>query len=154
VDLAVHVRPYAQRALLDGVEVARGEQRVVFSLSPGRHRIRFEHECCASYEREIDARDAAQMPELKVPLEPRPARLRVEGDPATRIYLGDQLLGTAGDSQRSPLLLKVPPSAENPYEGQVELRLEAEGQAPWVAPVKVRAGGEITVAAARTEGAP
>jgi len=154
VELAVHVRPYAQRALLDGVEVARGEQRVVFSLSPGRHVIRLEHECCAPFEREIDARDAASSPELKVPLDPRPARLRVDGDPATRIYLGDRLLGTAGDSQRAPLLLPVPPSAENPYEGQVELRLEPEGSAPWVAPVKVRAGGEITVAAARTEGTP
>jgi serine/threonine-protein kinase len=154
VDLAVHVRPYAQRALLDGVEVARGEQRVVFSLSPGRHVIRLEHECCTPFEREVDARDAARSPELKVPLEPRPARLRVDGDPATRVYLGDRLLGTAGDSQRSALLLPVPASAENPYEGEVELRLEAEGRAPWTAPVKVRAGGDITVAAARTEGAP
>jgi eukaryotic-like serine/threonine-protein kinase len=136
------------------VEVARGEQRVVFSLPPGRHVLRLEHECCAPWERAIDADDAARTPELKVPLEPRPARLRVEGDPATRIYLGNRLLGTAGDSQRSPIQIQVPSNAENPYEGEVELRLEPEGGAPWVAPVKVRAGGEITVAAARTEGAP
>ncbi len=154
VELAVHVRPYAQRALLDGVEVARGEQRVVFSLSPGRHLLRLEHECCAPYERVIDAREAAGVPELKVPLVPRPARLRVDGDPATRVYLGDQFLGTAGDSQRSPILLPVPPNNENPYEGQVELRLEAAGRAPWVAPVKVRAGGDITVAEARSEETP
>ncbi len=154
VELPVHVRPYAQRALLDGVEVARGEQRVVFSIPPGRHLIRLEHECCAAYEREIDASEAARLGELKVPLEPRPARLRVEGDPATRVYAGSALLGTAGDSQRAPLPLPVPPGSENPYEGVVELRLEPEGRAPYLATVRVRAGGDVTVAPPRQEATP
>ncbi len=154
VELPVHVRPYAQRALLDGVEVARGQQRVVFTLSPGRHRMRLEHECCAAYEREIDAREAARLGELKVPLQPRPARLRVEGDPATRIYAGSTLLGTAGESQRSPIPLPVPPGSENPYEGTVELRLESETRAPYDATVRVRAGGDVTVAPPRPEAGP
>jgi serine/threonine-protein kinase len=154
VELAVHIRPYAQRALLDGAEVARGEQRVVFSIPPGRHVIRVEHECCAPYERAIDAREAARLGEIKVPLEPRPARLRVEGDARTRIYDGPRLLGTAGDSQRSPLPLPVPPGSENPYEGVVELRLEPEGGAPYAAPIRIRAGGDVTVAPPRQEAAP
>ena len=154
VELPVHVRPYAQRALLDGVEVARGEQRVVFSIPPGRHRIRLEHECCAAYERVIEAGEAARLGELKVPLQPRPARLRVEGDPATRIYAGSTLLGTAGDSQRAPIPVPVPPSSDNPYEGTVELRLEPQGRAPYVAAVRVRAGGDVTVAPPRQEAAP
>jgi serine/threonine-protein kinase len=70
VELAIHVRPYAQRALLDGVEVARGEQRVVFAIPAGRHLVRVEHECCAPYVREIDAREAARLGD-QVPLGPR-----------------------------------------------------------------------------------
>ena len=154
VELAVHVRPYAQRALLDGVEVARGVQRVFFEIPPGRHVIRLEHECCDPYVRRIDAREAARLRELKVPLEARPARLRVEGDPATRVYAGSTLLGTAGDSQRTPFLIPVPAGSENPYEGQVELRLEAEGGVPYTAPVRFRAGGDVTVAQPRQEAAP
>jgi eukaryotic-like serine/threonine-protein kinase len=150
VELAVQVRPYAQRALIDGVEVARGQQRVLFELSPGSHTLRLEHECCAPYERVIDAR----LSELRASLEPKPARLRVDGDPATRIYLGGLFLGTAGDSQRAPIPVPVPAGAENPYEGQVELRLQAEGQEPRLVPVRVRAGGDITVASLRREGAP
>ena len=154
VELAIHVRPYAQRALLDGVEVARGEQRVVFAIPAGRHLVRVEHECCAPYVREIDAREAARLGEIKVPLEPRPARLRVEGDPSTRVYAGATLLGTAGDSQRAPLLLPVPSGSGNPYEGTVELRLEVEGRPPYAAPIRVRAGGDVTVAPPRQEAAP
>ena len=154
VELPVHVRPYAQRALLDGAEVARGQQRVVFALSPGRHLIRLEHECCTAYERVIDSAEAARLGELKAPLEPRPARLRVEGDPGTRIYAGSTMLGTAGDSQRAPILLPVPPGSENPYEGTVELRLEAKGRAPYAATVRVRAGGDVTVAPPRREATP
>jgi eukaryotic-like serine/threonine-protein kinase len=154
VELAVQVRPYAQRALLDGVEVARGQQRVLFELSPGPHTLRLEHDCCAPYERVIDAHEAARLGELRASLEPRPARLRVDGDPATRIYLGGLFLGTAGDSQRAPISVPVPSGAENPYEGQVELRFQAEGQAPRLVPVRVRAGGDITVASLRREGAP
>ncbi len=154
VDLAVHVRPYAQRALLDGLEVARGVQRVVFEIPPGRHVIRLEHECCDPYVRSIDAREAVRLRELKVPLEARPARLRVEGDPATRVYAGSKLLGTAGDSQRTPFLLPVPAGSESPYEGQVELRLEVEGGVPYTAPIRFRAGGDVTVGQPRQEAAP
>ena len=51
--MAVLVRPYAQRALLDGVEVASGAQRVVFTLAPGRaHRVEIEHACCEPFVRE------------------------------------------------------------------------------------------------------
>ncbi len=154
VDLPVHVRPYAQRALLDGVEVARGAQRVLFEIPPGRHVMRLEHECCDPYVRRIDAREAARLHELKVPLEARPARLRVEGDPATRVYDGSRLLGTAGDSQRAPFLISVPAGSENPYEGQVELRLEAKGGVPYTAPIRIRAGGDVTVAQPRQKAAP
>ena len=115
--------------------------------SPGS----LEHECCAAYEREVDAREAARLGELKVPLQPRPARLRVEGDPATRVYLGSMLLGTAGDSQRAPIPLPVPAGSDNPYEGLVELRLEVEGRAPYTAPIRIRAGGVVTLAQPRQE---
>ena len=54
--LSVYVRPYAQRALLDGVEVARGEGRVVFRLAPGvPHRIQIEHACCFSFVKDFAA---------------------------------------------------------------------------------------------------
>ena len=94
VPFTVHVRPYAQRALLDGVEVASDEQRVVFGLGPGVHRIRIEHPCCEPFEREVDAASAERIGELKVPLIARPAILRVGGDPATRVFVEGKLLGT------------------------------------------------------------
>ncbi|HTP52032.1 MAG TPA: serine/threonine-protein kinase [Anaeromyxobacteraceae bacterium] len=147
VALAVHVRPYAQRALLDGVEVGRGEQRVVFQLGPGPHRIRIEHPCCDAYEREIDATQAAKLGELKVPLAPRPAFLRVEGPAEARVFIDGQFAGTAEDSRRNPFRIPVPAGAENPYEGEVALRIEVPGQAPVDAPLRIRAGQEITVPA-------
>ena len=153
----VHVRPYAQRALLDGVEVASDEQRVVFSLAPGRapapHR--------APLLRAVRARDrrraaAERLGELKVPLVPAPgASSASDGDPATRVYLDGKFLGTAGDSQREPVPGPVPADGPNPYEGEVDLRLEAPGRArPASATVRVRAGQEITVPAVLTEDPP
>ena len=154
VPLTVHVRPYAQRALLDGVEVASDEQRIVFSLSPGTHRIRIEHPCCEPYEREVAAASASQGGELKVPLAPRPATLRVAGDPATRVLVDGKLLGTAGESQRDPFRVKVPSDGPNPYEGEVDLLLETpDGQAAR-APVRIRAGQPMTVPAMQAEVAP
>ncbi|HET9552624.1 MAG TPA: serine/threonine protein kinase, partial [Anaeromyxobacteraceae bacterium] len=153
--LAVHVRPYAQRALLDGVEVARGEQVVRFSLAPGKpHLVQIEHACCAPFVRQITAEEAARIGELRVPLEPRPARLRVEGDPATRVYVEGRLAGTAGESQRAPLAVPVPPGGENPYEASVRLTLEPPGGAPRTIQVKLRAGGELAVAAPAAEATP
>ncbi len=147
VELAVHVRPYAQRALLDGVEVARGQQRVSFSLEPGhRHLIQIEHACCLTFTKDVDASEAAHMGELKVPLVPRPAHLRVDGDPQTRIYVGGRFVGTAGDSQRSPIPISVPPGAETPYEGTAEVRLDRPGSPSYSASVTLRAGGEVTIA--------
>ena len=87
VELLVHVRPYAQRALLDGVEVAsrRPAGPLPAHLGPAPH-----HPARARLLRPLPARDLPprrppRQGELRVPLEPRPARLRVEGDPATRI---------------------------------------------------------------------
>ena len=154
VPLAVHVRPYAQRALLDGVEVARGEQLIQLRLGPGTHRLRIEHRCCETFERDIDAGTAGRIGEMKVPLVPRPALLRVDGDPQTRVWLDGTLLGTAEDSRRSPFRVPVPADGDTPYEGQVELRLEAPGQTPAVGPLHIRAGQEITVPAVRQEGSP
>jgi serine/threonine-protein kinase len=146
--LVVHVRPYAQRALLDGVEVARGEQLVRFSLAPGRaHVIQIDHACCTPFVREITADEALRLGELRVPLVPRPARLRVEGDPATRVYVDGKLVGTAGESQRAAIAIPVPSSAESPYEGLARIGLETAGAATRDMQVKLRAGGEVIVAA-------
>jgi serine/threonine-protein kinase len=155
IELSVHVRPYAQRALLDGAEVARGQQRVVFSLAPDRpHVIQIEHACCSPFVKTIEPTEAARLGELKVPLVPRPARLRVEAPPETRIYLNDRLVGTAADTQRAPIPVPVPQSAENPYEGKAQIRLEQAGRPPYTAEVTIRAGGDITVAAPHAEGTP
>jgi serine/threonine-protein kinase len=153
-ELAVQVRPYAAQALLDGVEVARGAQRVLFRLAPGAHRIRVEHPCCEPWERKIDAAEAGRLQEIKVPLVPLPGRLRVDGDPATRVWLDGRLLGTAGDSQREPFRVAVPAGAESPYEGDAELGLDVPGQGPATARVRVRAGQDITVPAIRRSGPP
>jgi serine/threonine-protein kinase len=154
VPFTVQVRPYAQRALLDGVEVASDQQRVVLALSPGTHRLRLEHPCCEPFEREIDSASAPQLGELKVPLVPRPASLRVGGDPSTRVYVDGRVLGTAGDSQRDAFRVRVPSDGPNPYEGEVDLRLESPGRRAASATVRVRAGQEITVPAVLTEESP
>ena len=155
VDLVVHVRPYAQRALLDGVEVASGSQAVTFTLAgEGPHVIQLEHACCATFTRSITAGEAAALVELRVPLEPRPARLRVEGDPAARVLEEGKPVGTAGDSQRAPLLVPVPPGGDSPYEGTVRIGLEAPGTPARTVQVKLRAGAEVVVAAPAAEVAP
>jgi serine/threonine-protein kinase len=144
--LAVHVRPYAQRALLDGVEVARGEQVVRFTLAPGKaHVVQIEHACCAPFVRQITAEEAAKVGELRIPLEPRPARLRVDGDAATRVFVEGQLLGTAGDSQRTPLTVAVPQGGSTPYEATALIALELAGGARREVRVTLRAGSETIV---------
>jgi serine/threonine-protein kinase len=154
--VAVLVRPYAQRALLDGVEVAAGVQQVAFQLAPGRpHRIRIEHACCEPFEREFPA--APPLPprlELRVPLEPRPARLRVEAEEEARVFVDGRLVGTAGESRRRPLLVAVPPSGASPYEGAGEVRVEAPGRPAHVSEVRFRAGADLTVVAPRALPAP
>jgi serine/threonine-protein kinase len=143
------VRPYAQRALLDGVEIAHGEQRVVFALAPGRpHRIEIEHACCVPFVREFGASEAVPQPfELKVPLTPRPARLRIEAEPEARAFVEDRLLGTAEESQRAAFEIPVAATGATPYEAQVELRLERDGAIPVRTTLKLRAGTELTFAA-------
>jgi eukaryotic-like serine/threonine-protein kinase len=144
--LAVHVRPYAQRALLDGVEIARGEQIVRFALAPGKpHVVQIEHACCAPFVRQITAEEAARLGELRVPLEPRPARLRVDGDGATRVFVEGQLLGTAGDSQRIPLTVAVPQGGSTPYEAPALIALELKTGARREVRVTLRAGAETIV---------
>ena len=152
--LSVLVRPYAQRALLDGVEVAREEQNVTFSLGPGRHVVQIEHACCEPFVRRLTADEAERLGELRVSLEPRPARVRVEGEPATRVYAQGRLLGTAGDSQRAPFQVPVPPGGDSPYEGQVQIRLEPPSAPPRTVAVRLRAGADVVVAAPQTENAP
>jgi tRNA A-37 threonylcarbamoyl transferase component Bud32 len=151
VPFTVHVRPYAQRAWLDGVEVASGQQRVVFSLPPGKHHLRIEHPCCEPFDRDVDAATAAGAGELKVPLTPRPASLRVSGNPATLVFLDGKLLGTAGDSQREPFRVPVPSDASSPYEGEGDLRLEPPGRPFASAVVRIRAGQDISVPAVQTD---
>jgi serine/threonine-protein kinase len=149
--VSIHVSPYAQRALLDGVEVARGEGRVRFTLLPGApHRIRIEHECCFPFEKRFEDGEAVPA-ELKERLKPRPARLRVDADPATRIYVDGRLVGTAGDSQRAALDVPVPATGDSPYEATAELRLEADGRPPILTTLRLRAGGELTFAATQLE---
>jgi len=152
--LSVYVRPYAERALLDGVEVARAAQQVQFDLGPGTHLIHIEHSCCAPWEREVTAKEAAEQPEIRVPLEPRPARLRVEGDPATRVYVDGRLVGTAGESQRAPLAVPVPAGGESPYEAPARVDLQLAGGADRTVQVRLRAGSDLTVAAPPPEPTP
>jgi serine/threonine-protein kinase len=147
VPLVVHVRPYAQRALLDGIELARDQQLVRLSVPPGRHELRIEHACCAPFVRELTAEDAAAAGELRIPLEPRPARLRVDGDPSTRIFVDGVDAGTAGDSQRAPVAVPVPPGGASPYEGVTHVRLELPGAPSTDVTVRIRAGESFTVAA-------
>jgi tRNA A-37 threonylcarbamoyl transferase component Bud32 len=152
--LEIHVRPYAQRALLDSVEVAAGVQVVRFQLSPGRsHRIQIEHPCCFPFVRQFTAEEAAQVGELRVPLEPRPARLRVDGPASTRVLVDGRLLGTAGDSQQAPLQLSLP-RGESPYEGSVRVELVPPEGPPRAMSIRLKAGAEIVVGAPAEERMP
>jgi serine/threonine-protein kinase len=82
-----------------------------------------------------------------VPLVPRPARLRVEGDPATRVFVDGKLVGTAGDSQRAAFAIPVPSGADSPYEAPARIGLEIAGAPTRDMRVRLRAGGEVIVAA-------
>jgi hypothetical protein len=136
------------------VEVARGQQQVQFTLTPGRHVIQIEHACCVPFVKEITAEEASRQRELRVPLEPRPARLRVEGDPAARVLIDGKLYGTAGDSQRAPFAVPLPAEGENPYEAPARIVLEVDGSPSREVQVRLRAGGEVTVAAPESEVTP
>jgi serine/threonine-protein kinase len=153
--VAVLVRPYAQRALLDGVEVASGVQQVNFTLEPGRpHRIQIEHACCAPFVREFSATE--KLPptlELRVPLQPRPARLRVEALPQARVLVDGVFVGTAGESQRNPLEIPLPGTGPSPYEAQSEVRIEQAGRRPHVTTARFRAGADLTVVAPTADSA-
>jgi serine/threonine-protein kinase len=151
--VSVHVSPYAQRALLDGVEVARGEGRVTFTLAPDApHRIRIEHACCFPFVKDFAAGEAVPQPlELKERLKPRPARLRVEGDPQARVYVEGKLAGSAGESQRAPLQVPVPTTGDSPYDAQAELRLERDGHPSVRTTLRLRAGADVTFAAPQPE---
>jgi serine/threonine-protein kinase len=130
------------------VEVARDEQVVHLAIpADGPHELRIEHPCCAPFVRAITAEEAAAAGELRVPLQPRPARLRVEGDPATRVFVEGEPAGTAGDSQHAPLPVPVPPGGATPYEGTSRIRLELAGVPAVELQVKIRAGESVTVAA-------
>ena len=155
VELVVYVRPYAQRALLDGVELLAGDQVVRFRISSDRvHTIRIEHACCDSFQRKISAEEAALQGELRVSLEPKPARLRVEGAPWTRILVDGLLVGTAGDSQRAPLAIPIPAGGETPYEANGRILLEPPGGPSRTVVVKLRAGVELVVASPTSESSP
>jgi serine/threonine-protein kinase len=144
--LSIHVRPYAQRAFLDGVEVSRDQQVVQVAIAPGKaHELRIEHVCCAPFVRAITAEEAAAAGELRVPLEPRPARLRVDGDPAIRVFVEGRPAGTAGQSQRSPIPVPVPAGGASAYEGTARIRLELAGVPASDLQVKVRAGESVAV---------
>ena len=153
VVVSVHVSPYAQRALLDGVEVARGEGRVTFTLAPDApHRIRIEHACCFPFVKDFAAGEVVPQPlELKERLKPRPARLRVEGDPQARVYVEGKLAGSAGESQRAPLQVPVPPTGDSPYDARAELRLERDGHPSVRTTLRLRAGADVTFAAPQLE---
>jgi serine/threonine-protein kinase len=154
--VSVHVSPYAQRALLDGVEVARGEGRVTFTLAPDApHRIRIEHACCFPFVKYFAAGEVVPQPlELKERLKPRPARLRVEGDPQARVYVEGKLVGSAGESQRAPLEVSVPPTGDSPYDAPAELRVERPGHPSVRTTLRLRAGADVTFAAPAPEPEP
>jgi len=152
--LEIHVRPYAQRALLDSVEVATGVQVVRFRLRPGApHQVQIEHPCCFPYVKEFTAEEAERLGELRVPLQPRPARLRVEGPSATQVLVDGKLVGTAGESQRAPLEVALP-RGESPYEASVRVELVAPGSPPRATSIKLKAGAEVVVAAPAEERSP
>jgi serine/threonine-protein kinase len=139
--------------LLDGVEVARGEGRVTFTLAPDApHRIRIEHACCFPFVKHFAAGEVVPQPlELKERLKPRPARLRVEGDPQARVYVAGKLVGSAGESQRAPLEVPVPPTGDSPYDAPAELRVERAGHPSVRTTLRLRAGADVTFAAPAPE---
>jgi serine/threonine-protein kinase len=140
--------------LLDGVEVARGQQQLLFTLSPGAHILQIEHACCVPFVKSITAEEASRQRELRVPLEPRPARLRVDGNPATRVFVDGKPYGTAGESQRNPFAVPLPADGENPYEAAARIGLQVEGGPSREVLVHLRAGAEVTVAAPESEVTP
>jgi serine/threonine-protein kinase len=150
--LDIHVRPYAQRALLDSREVAADAQVVRFLIEPGAvHELQIEHPCCFPWVKRLTADEADRLGELRVPLEPRPAHIRVEGPAGTRVLVEGKLLGTAGESQRAPFDVPLP-RGESPYEGSVRVVLEPLAGAPRAMSIKLRAGAEVVVAAPGEEG--
>ena len=117
--------------------------------------IQLEHACCTPFIRQISQDAAIQAGELRVSLDPRPARLRVDGNPVTRVTVGGKVLGTAGESQRAPLPVPIPAGGETPYEGPARVLLEVPGPLePQEGLVHQGRGVERDVAATRRQASP
>jgi len=142
------VRPYAARALLDGVEVAR-RRRVVFRM--GRAPVGSGSSAYVrAFERTVNPYGPRIWPELKVPLDPPRRSCGSPANPATSVWLADC---SARRASRSATII-MPGDGDNPYEGVLDLRLEPPGRPAVNAPVRVRAGQEIVVRCWRPRGAP
>ena len=103
----------------------------------------------------MDAVSAERLGELKVPLTPRAASLRIAGDPATRVYVGGKLLGTAGGVPEGALPGSRPARRAEPLRGRESSSCSRRpAGAPPSATVRVRAGQEISVPAILTEEPP
>jgi serine/threonine-protein kinase len=70
------------------------------------------------------------------------------------VYVEGKLVGTAGESQRAPFAIPVPGGSDSPYEAPARIGLESPGGPVRDVHVKLRAGGEVVVAAAAAESAP
>jgi hypothetical protein len=68
--------------------------------------------------------------------------------------LAGKLVGTAADSQRTPLPVAVPPGGETPYEANVPIVLEPPSGPTRTVVVRLRAGIDLVIAAPTTEGTP
>jgi hypothetical protein len=73
--------------------------------------------------------------------------MHVDGEPTTRVFVDGVDAGTAGESQRTPIAVPVPPGGASPYEGVIRVRLELPGAPATEVTVRIRAGESFTVAA-------
>lgn len=147
--VTVHVKPYARRATLDGVELKETGAVLHVELVPGKpHRLDLEHPCCAVHTETLPAAEpGAMLPDRRVVLDPKPALLRVDGDEAIRIFIDDKEVGTAGESRRKPISVPIPANGPTPHEGSVTLRLELAGHLPKIRSLTLRAGAETSIPA-------
>ena len=155
VSFTVHVRPYAQRALLDGVEVAARRATGGLLAHAGRRTASASSTPAAS--RTIARSTPPRRSGSASSRSPwcrarRPCASAGSRPPASTWTEGSWV--RPGDSQREPFRIRMPSDGPNPYEGEVGLRLEAPGGRAASATVRVRAGQEISVPAVLTEDPP
>jgi hypothetical protein len=146
IPVTFHAFPFASIWIDNKLAAQNAMTPITVNLSPGTHKVRFEHPAAHTLEETYSIDEKNNEPAFRVHMQPLPAKLILDIPEGSLVELGDERWLTSPYSKNEGHIVELPDKA---FRHSYKVTITEPGRSPWSKVVEFKAGETVRLTSGR-----